>query len=264
MSVLKVITINILKDMYLWEKRRDLLVQGLAAHNADVIAIQEVRLPQNTAQWLAEQLDFPHIYLSRKLGIEGYREGIAILSRLPFEHSETIDLHGQSRIAQYIQVRLEEQPIIVANGHFFLQPGESLVRLRQVRRLIEWLRSIPGRPPCIVCGDFNGTPETRAIHHMRSEFTSAHAAIHGFEPEYTSPTRLPHSAGMTVRSVLRYSSVLRPWHISHKWHGTLDYIFVDPCLKVLDCQVILNRPAPDNPKLFPSDHFGLYASIQMR
>jgi endonuclease/exonuclease/phosphatase family metal-dependent hydrolase len=48
-----------------------------------------------------------------------------------------------------------------------------------------------------------------------------------------------------------------------EWHGTLDYIFVDPRLQTQDCQVVLNRPADDDPEIYPSDHFGLWATIKV-
>ena len=44
--------------------------------------------------------------------------------------------------------------------------------------------------PIVAVGDFNGMPETPAIALMRERFTSAYAAIHGQEPEYTCPTPL--------------------------------------------------------------------------
>jgi hypothetical protein len=32
---------------------------------------------------------------------------------------------------------------------------------------------------------------------------------------------------------------------------------------VVDCRVILDRPSPDDPTLYPSDHLGLAATLEM-
>ena len=235
----------------------------MAALAPDLIALQEVRLPLNPAGWLADRLGFPYLHLTPKTGFERSREAIAILSRLPFENQGMVDLKGQHRVAQYVQVRAGNHPVVVANGHFYWQPGESGVRLRQVERLLERLKSIPGDPPCVVCGDFNSTPETGAIQTMRQRFVSAYAAIHGDEPEYTCPTPLPHSTWSQLRTFLGFFLLFRPKHIHSQWCGTLDYIFVDPRLRVRDCQVVLDQPAPGMPHIYPSDHFGLCATMDV-
>lgn len=263
MPVFKIVTINILSDLSRWKERRSLLIQGLAAIEPDLIAVQEVRLPQNPAGWLAEQLGFKHLYLSPKAGIESSREAIAILSRYPFECQESLDLGGQGRVAQYVQVMVDDRPLLLANGHFYWQPGESRARLRQVESLLNWLKDFPSHPPSVICGDFNSTPETPSIQRMRQLFNSAYASVHGDEPAYTCPTPLPRSRRSQLRTLLGFFLLIRPKYLDLTWRGTLDYIFVDPRLKVLDCQIVLDQPEPDNPKIYPSDHFGLYAKIEI-
>jgi endonuclease/exonuclease/phosphatase family metal-dependent hydrolase len=259
--MVKIVTINILSDLSHWAQRCDLLAQGIAALAPDVVAIQEVRLPENTAAWLAKQIGLPYVHLSPKVGWESSREAIAILSRLPLENNGTLDLGGQRRVAQFVQVSINDRPLVVANGHFYWQPGESPARLQQVERLMSWLAAIPGSPPCVVCGDFNGTPETSAIQRMREKYVSAYSIVHGKEPDYTCPTPLPRSRIMQVRTLLGFFLLIRPRYYNLKWKGTLDYIFVDPRLHVTDCQVVLDQPASANPKIYPSDHFGLCAFI---
>jgi endonuclease/exonuclease/phosphatase family metal-dependent hydrolase len=263
MPVLKIVTINILFDLSRWKERRGLLVQGLSKLKPDVVAIQEVRLPDNPSSWLAEQLNYPYVSLCPKTGYEKNKEAIAILSRLPFETEARLDLGGQRRVAQVVKVRVDGQPLLLANTHLFWQPGESANRLRQVEGLLEWLKSIPGSLACVVCGDFNATPETKAIQRMRSEFASAYAAVHGSEPEYTCPTPLPRALWPTLRTLLGFFLLIRLKQIDLQWRGTLDYIFTSPEMKVLDCQVVLDQPAPDNPKIYPSDHYGLCATIEV-
>ena len=43
---------------------------------------------------------------------------------------------------------------------------------------------------------------------------------------------------------------------------TIDYIFCTPSFRVTDARLIANTPHPDNPLLYPSDHYGLYSEIR--
>ena len=263
MNSLNLVTINILVDFTRWNARRDLLVEGLAALQPDVVALQEVRLPENPASWLAEKLGMKYIHLSPKTGFEASREGIAILSRLPFEAQATLDLEGQQRVAQFVQVNVKGQPLVFANTHLYWQPGNSAVRLRQAGRLVRWMQTLPDNPPIILCGDFNGTPETSAVTMLRQHYTSAYAAIHGREPDFTCPTPLPRSTWSILRTVLGFFLLLRPQHIKANWRGTLDYIFVNQKITVNDSRIVLDQPSPNDPRIFPSDHFGIYANVSL-
>ena len=258
---LRVVTINILNDLSHWEARRSLLVQGLAAVMPDLVTLQEVSLGIDNAGWLAGQLGFDYLYISPKLGSDRHQEGIAILSRLPFVAQDTLDLLGQGRVAQCVQIRGGDHTILFANGHLFWQPGDSETRLNQVRRLLAWLGEIRGEHPVVICGDFNGTPETQAIQEICQQYASAYASIHGTEPAYTCPTPRKRSFLSQLNTLRSYFMYLRPQHINPFWRGTLDYIFVDPRLQVKDCQIILNMPSLTHINIYPSDHFGLYAEL---
>jgi endonuclease/exonuclease/phosphatase family metal-dependent hydrolase len=263
MPPLKIVTINILNDLSRWAQRRLLLAQGLADLSPDLIAFQEVQLPHNPAGWLADQLGYSHRMLSPKSGWSAAHEGLALLSRWPLDDTAVLDLGGQDRIAQRASLKVGERPVVVANTHLYWQPGESPARLRQVERLLDWLQNLPGAPPCVICGDFNATPETQAIRHMGQQLRSAHLTVHGVEPEYTCPTPLPRSPWAVTRTLLGFFLLIRPRHLDLRWRGVLDYIFVDSRLKVTDCQVVLDKPSPENPRIYPSDHFGLYAEIDI-
>jgi endonuclease/exonuclease/phosphatase family metal-dependent hydrolase len=258
---IKVASLNLLSDLSLWEKRRSLIVEGLAALEPDLVALQEVDIRSNNALWLAGELNLRHIHLSQKTGEAGEREGIAILSRLPFEKIDTLDLRTQNRIAQYGQVRIDGQVLVIANAHLYWQPGESIERLEQARLLLEWLQNSHGDVAQVLCGDFNGTPNTVAIRSIKERYRSAYEAIHGHEPEYTTPTPLRRSKKAMLRTLLGFLPNLRLSGFELNWRGTLDYIFVNEQVEVRDCRLMLNQPAKDDARLYPSDHFGLYAIL---
>lgn len=43
----------------------------------------------------------------------------------------------------------------------------------------------------------------------------------------------------------------------------VDYVFVTPAIDVVDCRVAIDRPAATDPRLFPSDHLGLVATLRL-
>ena len=261
MKSFTIVTINILVDLSHWKARRNLLVEGLSALEPDFIALQEVSIPENPANWLAHELGLDHYYLSPKTGFEASREGIAILSRYPITGQATLDLEGQQRVAQYVHLDMGGQPLVIANTHLYWQPGNSAVRLKQVGLIIRWMQDLPQEMPVIICGDFNGTPETTALAVMRQHYRSAHTIIHNREPDFTCPTPLPRSTWSTLRTFLGFFFLLRPQHIRLDWRGTLDYIFVNNNVIVNDCRVVLNQPSPLNPRIYPSDHYGIFANL---
>lgn len=263
-KMVKVVTINILFELNKWQQRRQLLVNELAAFQADLIALQEVKLPEDTGTWLAQQLEMPYVYLvpQQEPGKHNVLHGIAILSRHPFIQQASLDLQSQGRVAQYVQIAPQGQPLVFSNGHYYWYPGSHPERDKQVQRLLDWLGQLPPSMPVIAVGDFNGTPDTSAITLMKQQFNSAYATYHSKEPDYTCPTPLVQLNWLqllrqTWRNLI-FNRTLIPWR------GTLDYIFINQHWRVKDCQLILNQPSPDNRYLYPSDHFGLAADLEMR
>jgi endonuclease/exonuclease/phosphatase family metal-dependent hydrolase len=263
-SVLRVATINVLNDRSRWAERRSLLARGLADLRLDLIALQEMTDPlgTSTAHWIAEELGGYSVHVCPKAGWGRTREGVALLSLLPVEHHETIDLRGQQRTAQLVRVRVGERPVVAVNTHLCWPPGVDAARSRQVERLLAWVGAAAPGEAVVVCGDFNATPGARSIARMRRTFASAHEAVHGREPEFTCPTPLAVGGrvrGAATRILLRLVSN-RP---GGPWRGTLDYIFVGPGVRVVACGVILDGPSPDDPTLYASDHLGLAAALEI-
>jgi endonuclease/exonuclease/phosphatase family metal-dependent hydrolase len=262
--MVKLVTINILYDLKEWELRRTLLVDGLVAKQADLIALQEVKLPENTAAWLASELGMPYVHLvpnPDSKDFNGVGVGNAILSRHPFVQQAVVDLQSQGRFAQYVQVNIDGQPLVFCNGHYYWHPGHHPERVKQVQLVIDSLNNFPASMAIVAVGDFNGTPETPAIKLMKQHFISAYANYHGDEPEYTCPTPLPRRNWKKVLHLfirdLIFNRTLRPWC------GTLDYIFINKNLRVRSCELILNQPSAQSTTLYPSDHFGIVADLEI-
>jgi endonuclease/exonuclease/phosphatase family metal-dependent hydrolase len=262
--MIKVVTINILFKMQFWDQRQDLLVSGLKEINADIICLQEVNIEANTGNRLAEQLGMPYIYQTNfsQLPYKGGCEyGISILSRYPFSKQESLDLKTQGRLAQFVQVEINHQPVIICNGHYYWQPGSCPERMEQFQLLVNWLGELPPELPIIIVGDFNATPDSSEVEFLRKHFTSAYAKYHGDEPEYTCPTPLVKASRKLWRAMgLRVINAVVHRTIK-PWQGTLDYIFFNQHLEVKNCQLILTEASPENPLIYPSDHFGIVADF---
>jgi endonuclease/exonuclease/phosphatase family metal-dependent hydrolase len=260
-SSLSVATLNILNDLAGWPVRAPLIVEELRALQPDLIALQEVALPDNNAQWIADQLGGYSVHLSPKTGRKRQSEALAILSRLPVEAHDMLPLINQDRVAQRVTVRHGPTRWVFANTHLYWNPIDDVPRLEQTRRILDWL---PRRMPTIVCGDFNAEPHTISIAAMRQRFASAHEAAHGREPDYTCPTPLHRGPGprhFARRAAIRLLGLIT--QRSDAWRGTLDYIFVDPAIRVHHCAIAFQRPAPHDRRIYPSDHLGLTATLQL-
>jgi len=261
-GALRVATLNILVDLHRWHERAPLIVEELRAIQPDLIALQEVALPANNAQWIADQLGGYSVHLCPKTGAKGRREALAILSRWPVDEHAMLPLVAQDRVAQRVTVRHDGARVNFANTHLYWNPLDDAPRFEQVRKILDWL---PRDMGTIICGDFNAEPHHKSILAMTARFASAHRVAHGREPDYTCPTPLAQGRVMNemARRVLERLSGLLLKRTNDSWRGTVDYIFVDSAMRVERCKVTFNRPSPGSERLYPSDHFGLVADTRM-
>ena len=226
-----VATLNVRNTADRWRDRAPLLVEQLVALDPDVIALQEVRRFPDQARRIARE--GWEVRRTFKTGPKRAWEGLAVLSRLPFDGGTgRLRLRGQSRVAQRVTVAVPGGGTLdVYNVH--LADGDETVRARQARRLLAWMGERPDRPAVLV-GDCNSRPGSAPVRALSARLRSAYAEVHGKEP----PRTLVGGSG-TV----------------------LDYVFVNDRVTVLAARLAFDQPAPDDPRLFPSDHFGLAATI---
>ena len=75
-------------------------------------------------------------------------------------------------------------------------------------------------------------------------FRSAYAELHGADPAVTWP-----------------SGIQAPGTDTDGDPTCLDYIWIRGAVRVESARVVFDRPDPEDPTLFPSDHFGLSARL---
>jgi len=142
----------------------------------DVVAMQEI---DERSRWAGnfDHLDylrvhtrFPHSVFginNRRSGLLNLCYGNAVLSRHAIRAAETV-VFGQRRLGEkgflYVELDVGGRCLPVVNLH--LHYGSRVQRLRQLERLLAWLREkhrLHGKTwvvPPVICGDFNN-PHTR-------------------------------------------------------------------------------------------------------
>jgi endonuclease/exonuclease/phosphatase family metal-dependent hydrolase len=244
-AALQVATLNLRNIADRWPERISLLLADMAALQPDLIGLQECVFSVQQDRLLGAAGEGR--YESRR-GWAGRPEyGNAILGKAPLElgDGERIDL-GRNRSALRVPVAGDS----VGSLHFVVThlhhlPPDEAVREEQAIQLTEWLR--PDRQSLIVVGDFNAEPVEPAYRVMQDAgFRSAHAEANGEEPHSTWP-----------------SGIQAPGIDTDGEPGCLDYIWVRGAIAVESCSLAFDRPAVDDPTLYPSDHVGLRARIRV-
>ncbi|MEI7875320.1 MAG: endonuclease/exonuclease/phosphatase family protein, partial [Alphaproteobacteria bacterium] len=96
----------------------------------------------------------------------------------------------------------------------------------------------------IICGDFNATLDKPSAALMASRF----------RPTQTAPTAFTPLADDK-------GSVSHPYW--PRMDRCIDYVWVSERLKVLASGTCFDRPSPDDASLWPSDHAGVWADIEL-
>jgi endonuclease/exonuclease/phosphatase family metal-dependent hydrolase len=252
-------TLNLLDDLLFWEQRGPLVLEGFRSLLPDVVGLQEVSLDPPNAEWLAHRLPGYSAYLCPRTR-DRQSDSLAVLTHLPVESHDVLYLGVQGRQAQKVVVNHHGRRWTFVNAHLVWHPFDDKVRRQQAARILEW---IADADRVVLCGDFNALPSAKSVALLKTRLRSAHEAAHGREPESTYPTALQRGPGLRHwgrHAVLRANGIVRRRNV--RWGGTVDYIMVDPAVEVLSCEVVFDKPSPRHPKLFASDHLGLFARLE--
>lgn len=162
------------------------------------------------------------------------RYGDAILSKTPLTVIRAGSLPEvprplprESRGAIWVETIVASRPWQIINTHFGLGHGER--RLQAHALVNEWTAPALGRPPVVVCGDFNSRPAS-VVHQI---------------------------IGEPLRDVFTRIRQPRPRTFSTRWPFVcLDYVFVSPEVRVERAERWSSATAA-----LASDHFPIVAEI---
>jgi endonuclease/exonuclease/phosphatase family metal-dependent hydrolase len=245
---LRVATLNLRNLADRWEERLPLLLADTAALRPDLLGLQEVVYPLQQDRLLAAATPDDHAIHRGWAGRPEY--GNSLLVRRPLEAAgpaERLDLGG-TRAAHRVVVPLEHgASVLVAVTHLHHLVPDAAVREEQAAALLAWIDAAPPTTAQVVMGDFNADPTEPAYARMRAAgFRSTFAEANGAEPAVTWPSGLQGPAIDTDGDP-----------------SCLDYIFVRGHARVLDARLWADRPAVHDPGLYPSDHLGVAATLEL-
>jgi endonuclease/exonuclease/phosphatase family metal-dependent hydrolase len=246
---LRIATFNIRNTNDRYAERGPLLARAFAELDADLIGLQEVDYAEpRQDDFLAAQLPERHY---RSVDARSPRRrtwGNAILTAAgePLRHDQVF--LGRGRSAQRVLLLLPgNRTLWFANTHLHHVPAESEVRREQAAALCQWMAEAPAADAAIIGGDFNTPPSEPAYAVMkeagyRSAFVEANAA----EPAVTWPSGIQAETMDTDGDP-----------------NCLDYLWLWGSAKAVAVALACNRAAPNDPTLYPSDHFAIVAEIQI-
>lgn len=255
MHQITVATLNLRNRQDRWLERRHLIVSQLLDEAPDLIGLQEIYLPLSQGQWLRNQLnsrlsgsaDSPYRLIQKRRHhlIYGYFEGLGILTKLPVISHDSLALGYGGRVALRLNVALSSgQTLDFVTTHLHHVAHAREARKEQVMALVGWLQDVGRVRLQVIVGDFNEVPDGPAIAQMKQAYRSAYASAHGHEPLATFPTALVDE--------------------QDGWAGCLDYIFMSSGVQAQEARICCHKPAAEDDTLYPSDHVGLLAKLEIR
>jgi len=249
MPHLDVATLNLRNIADRWPERLPLLLADMAALQPDLLGVQECVFAVGQDRLLGAAGDGLYEIHRGWAGRPEY--GNSVLVRSPLGKMdgdsavERLEL-GRSRSALRVAVTIPggvSLAMVVTHLHHL--PADEDAREAQARELVAWLDARPSPGGAIVVGDFNAEPVEATYRVMvEAGFRSAFAEANGHEPAVTWP-----------------SGIQAPGMDTDGDPGCLDYIWLRGPLRATAARLVFDRPAVEDPTLYPSDHLGLAARV---
>jgi len=241
MDRLHVATLNIRNLADRWFERLPLLLADMATLQPDLLGLQEVVYPMQQDRLIGAAGEGRYGAVRGWAGRPEY--GNSLLVREPLASSQTDRLElGLNRSAQRSVVDLPggSSVLVVVTHLHHLGPDEA-ARDEQTAAILSWLDGAPVADATLVMGDFNAEPTEAAPARLRDAgFRSAFAEANGADPAVTWP-----------------SGLIAPAMDTDGPPGCLDYIWLRGEVKVESATLAFDRPDPEDPTLYPSDHLGI-------
>jgi endonuclease/exonuclease/phosphatase family metal-dependent hydrolase len=246
----RIATLNLEQDHKRWEARQPLIANEIVSLRPDIMAFNEVSIPLQTAKALRDRasmtagLNYNLVQQTRTNGLSQL-EGEALLTGFPIIETGNLDFQTRDIVALLARLLIGDVPIDVYVTHLYMSRGDDSLRLFQVQQLLRWISSRSGAAASIICGDFNaslGTP-------------SADLMAEHFRPTQTAPTAFTPLADHD-------GSVSHPYW--PRMDRCIDYIWISTGVAVNASAVCFNQPSDTDPSLWPSDHAGVWADLDVQ
>ncbi len=246
--VLRIATLNLEQDHKRWEARRELIAVQLKDLHPDIFALNEIHIPSETGRWLqraaAKLSGIKYALLQQsKAGEDSRTQAEGLLTRYPVIEAANLDYRSHNCVALAARFEIEGRLLDVYVTHLIAAKVEDTAREEQVAELLKWIRKRDA-DLSVACGDFNATLEQPSIRLMSG----------AFRPTQTQPT------AFTPLKEPGGSPTHPEWQ---RFDRCIDYIWVSQSIKIESSGLCFNRPAEDDPDLWPSDHVGVWADLEL-
>ena len=247
MTRLLVATLNIRNLADRWAERQGLLYADMAALQPDLLGLQEVVYPLQQDRLIGASGEGTYAAVRGWAGRPEYGNSLLVKSPLVAESDDRLEL-DLGRAAHRARVVLPDGgSVTMAVTHLHHPPDAAAERDAQAAAVLAWLATAPAADATILVGDFNASPREPAYARIGAAgFRSSHLEADGREPAYTWP-----------------SGIQAPGMDTDGDPACLDYIWVRGAVRVVDCRLAWDRPAVDDPTLYPTDHLGLAAHLEI-
>jgi len=247
MDRLHVATLNILNLADRWPERLALILADMAALQPDLLALQEVVYVMQQDRLIGAAGEGRYEAVRAWAGRPEYGNSLLVRSPLAAADIDRLDL-GRGRSALRAVVDLPGgSNVLVAVTHLHHIGPDEAARDEQTAALVDWLGDAMAQRATIAMGDFNADPAEPTYARMQAAgFRSAFAEANGREPAVTWPSGL-QAPGMDTDGIPK----------------CLDYIWVRGEVRVLAARLAFDRPHPEDPTLYPSDHLGISATLEI-
>lgn len=270
---LRVLTLNLWGEQGPFPRRLPLCISQLAALRPDIIALQEVRqvpgVVDNIAATLGAALGLHHVF-AETVEWGGGQEGLAILSRAPIvQTAHQVLPHAteqERRIVLGAVLDFGGKHVAAYTTHLNYRMTHGIEREDQVEAVDQFVRSwgasaAPTAALTLLMGDFNATPDSDEIRFLRGLHTLRGRRTY-YQDAWLVHSDRERDAGLTWSRRNPYTQRLRFLQTDRR----LDYIFASAPARdgrglVHSCRVVLDEGDADG--VFPSDHFGVFAELQL-
>jgi endonuclease/exonuclease/phosphatase family metal-dependent hydrolase len=247
--VVRIATLNLEQNHKRWEVRRELISRQFADLNPDMWALNETHIPTQTARWLqkaaAKATATKYVLVQQsKAGEDSAVQGEALLSRYPIIETANLNYRSHDCVALVVRFEIGGKLLDTYVTHLIAAKVEDSAREYQVSKLLEWIRTRDDADCSIICGDFNAARDQPSIRLMSSVYRATQN-----EPTAFTPLREPHGA---------------PTHPEWpRFDRCIDYIWISESIQLRASGLCFNQPAKDDPQLWPSDHVGVWANLEI-
>jgi endonuclease/exonuclease/phosphatase family metal-dependent hydrolase len=247
MDRLHVATLNIRNLADRWFERLPLLLADMATLQPDLLGLQEVVYVMQQDRLIGAAGEGHYGAVRAWAGRPEYGNSLLVREPLVARDTNRLDLGlGRSALRSVVDLPGGTSALVVVTHLHHLTPDDAL-REEQTASLIAWLAEEPAADATIVMGDFNADPAEAAPARLRDAgFASAFETANGAEPAVTWPSGLQAPAMDTDGPP-----------------ECLDYIWVRGAVRVESARLCFDRPDPDDPTIYPSDHLGIAARLEL-